>query len=693
MASEQADLLGSHDTGNLDLNDEWIHKYEGNKEEKATRSNSCIAAGAFIISIFIGVLIGYAHSTYNLNDQSQGAINDLPLLKQPNIHNIMPHNQSQVFIKPTTNKNKQPTSSPIRPTKNIKSSGSIDDELFVATKHVVTNLDESEAKKLSISVTRMAVDVNNGFLMKQDGPYYGTYSFNYKYPMSDEKQYEINEIRKNCFYIQVDEAKIDYKVIIELEFVKFKLENGFDRILIRSFNDSMIDLPISISGNVLDISPIIYLLEQNSSQSLCIEFQSDESFVDDGYEYNLNIYYDLCQWTSYDQCYMENLIGQKWPERGPMWNGKCGVGIMSKHRTNKSISDVTDLSGDSVLTCSDNNILTTYGPEYCIKRKCVDFDNANDPDWPPKPMPGHAWFKPIEYYNGRGRLDPTYADPFRIYTSFKDNLMNENGKVDLNKLENKLISFAAQIASEHYDENVLKMAINDLKHRNISAQYIGARVLNSLINGRPLVFAAVGDSVTSGHDNMFISTYPIQAQSRLRPFFIDVGNKGATFIARNIAEGGGPNSNSQAFVARSMGTEIFPSLWSKLNHIIDAKDKYDIWYKYGGLPIRKIDIFIWEHYFVTTNDKAAIELDIRQVAAMNGIWGALVPNRGVRIQSTCQKLESLLSHMPAWTSADKYGGRIGNLVTRYLDKMGFVLVYPRYGMQAACEIIVNNNIT
>eukprot|EP01084_Bolivina_argentea_P122837 217675_1 len=654
-----------------------------NKDQKKALCSKWFCFLFFLNLFIISNVIGYVIGRYSVNPNQFTSMTDSLNFVSSNISDTVP----PIHIESIDSNNSDQTQlSP--PNINIENINPVTEStniniLFNANP-LDTNLGESELKKLIINVDMITVNENNGLQMTQNGPYYGAYSFKYKYPANDEQTYNTNQIRRECYQIKFESQSTFENVIIDIKFDKFQLERGFDRIIIRNFNDSEVDIPQSFTGHHIDLSKT-YLLEQSASKTLCIEFQSDESITDYGYEYAVNIYYDACQWSPYDQCFMRSTIGQRW-SRGPFFNGKCGVGIMSKHRGNTSNDNVENMNG--ILQCSDN-ILETYGPEYCVKRKCVDWNNTNDPDFPPIKRPLRNWFRFEEYYNGRGRLDPSFSDPFRIYRASENNLINpKNNKIDLDILEKKLELFAEQIASEHYDENVLKYAILDREHRNITAEYIGARTLHSLINGRPMVIATVGDSVTSGHDNMFMSTYAMQAQSRLRPFFSNIGNKGAAFIARNIGVGGGPDSSSQGWVVRSLATETFPSLFSKLNDIINSDNNYNIWYKNSGI-ISNMDIFLWEQYFCKTSRKEYIELDIRQVATMNSIWAAIVPNRGIRIKNTCKPLDQLLGGMPSWNNCDKYGGYLGPIVPKYLDKMGFGLIMPEYGMRAACDIIKN----
>ena len=151
------------------------------------------------------------------------------------------------------------------------------------------------------------------------------------------------------------------------------------------------------------------------------------------------IYYDLCKWSDWNPCFTMNLIGKSWT-RGPFMNGKCGLGITSKQRLNENIDIdhilINETNKGFLHQCSDKNIINTFGPQYCLKRTCVDWDNYNDPDFPPK-CRCQAWYNFSRYYNGAGRLDPIYPDPFRIYLSSKNNIFDDITNKNKNKWFNE----------------------------------------------------------------------------------------------------------------------------------------------------------------------------------------------------------------------------------------------------------------
>ena len=172
-----------------------------------------------------------------------------------------------------------------------------------------------------------------------------------------------------------------------------------------------------------------------------------------------------------------------------------------------------------------------------LQAPCTDWDNQHDPDF--NPHPRYGWRNVSRYYNGRNRLDPIFADPFRLYVSENEHRPFEYMPQTINRLKKEIAAKMKSITDEHEHPNVLRFAIQDPEHKKKTAEYVGARVLDSLLIGRPFIVDMTGDSVASGHDNMFMSTFSMQLQSRLREFWIDHGVKGSTFQVRNIAEGGG----------------------------------------------------------------------------------------------------------------------------------------------------------
>ena len=359
-------------------------------------------------------------------------------------------------------------------------------------------------------------------------------------------------------------------------------------------------------------------------------------------------------------------------------------------------------------------------------------------------MPGWAWYNYTRYYNGAGRYDPIYPDPFRLYFSENQHLPLRLFSMDqiISDLQQQLQVKMENISGDHYHPNVLKFAIQDPKHKESTAEYLGARVIDSLLIGRPFIVDVTGDSVTSGHDNMQESTYAMQTQSRLREFWVKYGVKGSTFQVRNTAEGGGVATNTQGFMPIPMSTEnydyfsllhdriteetknendaqiesiesIAESKWHSL-HSVDSDDSANSkdsshdedgddgdYKKYrfltAGYPVHDVDVLLWEFRFTDGSaTKADRELHVREGALMNAIWGITSPIGGVRVSESCKDWKSLEGQFQDW--GNKLGAekkhKFNEFMPHYADQeaMGLVYIEPDFGMKGACDILQKGTV-
>ena len=106
----------------------------------------------------------------------------------------------------------------------------------------------------------------------------------------------------------------------------------------------------------------------------CLEFQSDDSVVDQGFDFELNVRYDISERTEWDQCFVLNTsmstgAWHRWG-RGTFSNGQCGVGITHKHRTAQEVVNIVhEIDGgnisnaEGVVDCTKKH---SIGPEFCI---------------------------------------------------------------------------------------------------------------------------------------------------------------------------------------------------------------------------------------------------------------------------------------------------------------------------------------
>eukprot|EP01084_Bolivina_argentea_P178821 309077_1 len=154
---------------------------------------------------------------------------------------------------------------------------------------------------------------------------------------------------------------------------------------------------------------------------------------------------------------------------------------------------------------------------------------------------------------------------------------------------------------------------------------LGIKLARSLILGDTFHISFTGSSNTAGHDNLFMSTYPMQLQSIMRPLWKLIGYKGASFIVSDDAIGGAIGSDQM--------TWCIPAI--------------------SGGSAEKIDVIFWES---TMNDagsdmsrKHTIENHIRNSLTMTGgTYNQNMPNR------------------PLWHSI--IAGSNGNNPTQFIDK-------------------------
>ena len=199
------------------------------------------------------------------------------------------------------------------------------------------------------------------------------HKFNVKYP-NQGKEYADNQYRRWCFNFYL----FDYPAAqIDVTFNKFQVERGFDRVLIRHFNQSFLDPPTVIAGRgEFDedkyrwILPerIVYHLRSNEFKTICVEFESDDSIGLSGIDFNVDIKYDDCQWSEYTDCYIPDESNIHW-DRGPFWDGLCGIGVHERKRTQKVLDkDAPPLNNfEAFVNCENSDETDIDGPDYCLK--------------------------------------------------------------------------------------------------------------------------------------------------------------------------------------------------------------------------------------------------------------------------------------------------------------------------------------
>eukprot|EP01083_Nonionella_stella_P273985 929762_1 len=499
--------------------------------------------------------------------------------------------------------------------------------------------------------------------------------FTVQYP-ANGKSYDINEYKTWCFHFYL----YDYPAAqIDIKFNAFQLERGFDRVLIRHFNQSFLDPPVVYAGRgAFDAAkfpwilpePVTYHLRRNEFKSVCVELESDDSVGLNGVSFDVSVGYDGCQWSEYSECRIVDESKKHW-DRGPFYDGSCGIGIRQRHRiANGSCDHMRD------------------GPEYCLKAPCETVDNQK------KGIPGdirYGWANPNTFYNGIGTFDAPYPDLLRIltanpstpatfasanavkeylsspsfvslYQSYPIYDVNPKGHAfDLGSIMNALEEKRKEILSEHVDERALTLPVLELKHINQTMEWLGARLSHSLLIGRPFTMVFTGSSNTAGHDNQFASSYPMQLQSRLRTFWARIGVDGAAMNVRNVAVGGTPKTDTMAWhvAARSSENPSYP--------YNAAKDTYDgLW--------RNEDVIFWGRLMSDGGrpPNLATEQQLRLTALLNAIFGAMTSINSVKTEECNAHKTWKSARPPAYINIAKREPLFGHLTSHYDQHMGII---------------------
>eukprot|EP00488_Nonionellina_sp_1-RS-2012_P001637 TRINITY_DN2681_c0_g1_i1.p1 TRINITY_DN2681_c0_g1~~TRINITY_DN2681_c0_g1_i1.p1 ORF type:complete len:209 (+),score=51.11 TRINITY_DN2681_c0_g1_i1:114-740(+) len=131
-----------------------------------------------------------------------------------------------------------------------------------------------------------------------------------------------------------------------------------------------------------------------------------------------------------------------------------------------------------------------------------------------------------------------------------------------------------QIISRYPDERALSSAAGRHQYTAQSNLRLGIRLVRSLLLGDTFTVYMTGSSNTAGHENMFMSTWPMQFQSMMRPVWKRVGYKGAAFVVKNHAEGGGLGTMELGPCIPSLIGDDADVVWweSRMNDHGDAVD-------------------------------------------------------------------------------------------------------------------------
>ena len=290
--------------------------------------------------------------------------------------------------------------------------------------------------------------INNSVRIYESSEYYGAHRFNIKYPKLKYDEYPCNIKWRWCFNINFNETSTWDNIEINIVFNMFSLENGFDKLIIRHYNETFIDMPIIHSGmgDHGKIERHKYYMNTGNNKTICIELQTDETIIDKG----------------------------------------------------------------------------------------IDFDVI------------------IDYHKQINISKENYESEYRIYQSNNDYGYELENKLDI--LLDQLHKQMNQIISEAFEHS---NGLNtEIKYDGNTSQVLGAKVINSLLAGKPFVVGIIGNE------------HYKDLNKNLTEFWINAGVKGSSFSVRNI-------QNDTNIVG--LGTENFDIL-SPLNNDIDNSiiKEYDI---------------------------------------------------------------------------------------------------------------------
>eukprot|EP01083_Nonionella_stella_P162489 533504_1 len=475
--------------------------------------------------------------------------------------------------------------------------------------------------------------------------YRDAFVWNIQYPLRDEPDdidmhYQANEHRKYCFHFYLYEYP---SAQIDIQFSSFQVERGFDRVLIRHFNQSFIDPPLVITGRgAFDEEeyphfipkPLTYHVLRNEFKSICMDLETDDSIQLSGIKFNVSVRYDSCSWTDWSECYIADVIHHNWTTK-PFYDGQCGIGIRSRTRIPNNKNTISN----GFIDCTES---VTYAPEYCIKALCRNINNRDtDPNC----------------FNGFGRIDPANANVLRIlpaYTPWDANITidqvetymqsapvsNDVQGFDIGFILKQLHTLKQQIIGEHVNEKLLSNALKLQISESHSIDYLGARLASSLLLGRPFTITVLGNQNTAGYRHQFASTYPIQLQSRLRTLWQRIGMDGAAFNVRNVA----------------MRDDVLGVNVTSLYASLSASDII-LWEYDPSDPLLKIAASI-------------MEFQLRQTAMLNAIWAPIT-----MITNNCDEL----------TDQGSMDNTLSSLFEHYGPLMGLLHLDMTHSLDAMCD--------
>eukprot|EP01084_Bolivina_argentea_P178819 309075_1 len=316
------------------------------------------------------------------------------------------------------------------------------------------------------------------------------------------------------------------------------IEKGFDNVFLSwQYNNIYSDKYVHWTGKdiLFQIKPGIYKTSDTlfwnilsgDYLEICLNLKSDNDTTSNGFKGVFNIRKELGIWNKWSNC------TTAFPERY-RYGGQCGIGVRNKTKYCPNykwkIEPINGIYDDGKNICNNNE---TSLHEFCTKKKCENFNNTDTNNIPIKNRPGKLKAFDFEWkFNGKHRVDPVYPDPFRY-------ILGTNTKIDVDFMIQQIEDKMNQIAARYSDERILTYGMGEgINNYDTLLARMESRLLRSLLLGRRFVISYTGSSNTAGHDNMFMSTYPMQLLSILRTFWAQIGYNGAAFHVHNAAIGG-----------------------------------------------------------------------------------------------------------------------------------------------------------
>ena len=280
-----------------------------------------------------------------------------------------------------------------------------------------------------------------------------------------------------CYLIVLDKKwekfnDPNFGLRVGIHFDDIDMEQGFDYVNIM-INHDLYD-SVTSKGSKGDIVHHIdreYLKEMNTVE-MCFNVKTDDTVMSKKFKAKIQIDYTESNWSPWSECKTLKPIGGN----KKYLDGRCGVGVQSR---------INDCKKDSNGDCYDEYTST----RYCIKEKCENVDNKN------APKPGH--------FNGFGRVDPTYPDPYKHKHS-------SNDEFDIKNIIDKVDELRHNISKRYPDVRILTESVIQHGYMTDSKLRLGIKLARSLILGNAFIAGFTGTSNTAGHENMFYSTWPMQ---------------------------------------------------------------------------------------------------------------------------------------------------------------------------------------